>query len=101
MVSDDDNESISSKLKPKKPNTSSTFPLGKLADDEAVANHEPLFPSKSSNNKTAEHKSSAANSSREKKEAKKKMSTQQKEEKDMADMVMKGHSKYEIFTGES
>lgn len=97
LVSDDDNESISSKLKSKKSNTTSTFPLGKLADDEAVANHEPLFPSKSSKDKTAEHKSSAANSEE---EAKKKMSTQQKEERDMADMVMKGHSKYEIFTGE-
>ena len=63
-----------------------------------MANHEPLFPSsKSSKDKTAEHKSSAANSEE---EAKKKMSTQQKEERDMADMVMKGHSKYEIFTGE-
>ena len=98
LVSDDDNESISSsKLKSKKSNTTSTFPLGKLADDEAVVNHEPLFPSKSNNDKTAEHKSSAANSEE---EAKKKMSTQQKEERDMADMVMKGHSKYDIFTGE-
>jgi len=98
LVSDDDNESISSKLKSKKSNTTSTFPLGKLADDEAVANHEPLFPSsKSSKDKTAEHKSSAVNSEE---EEKKKMFTQQKEEKDMADMVMKGHSKYEIFTGE-
>ena len=111
---------------------STAFLLGKLANNETVIGHEPLFPTSKANNgdkSTTEHKSGDSNEkgygeSNKTPDKGKTLSTQEKEERDMANMVMKGkfglycllvfvksvilltqssfsgHSKYEIFTGE-
>ncbi|KAL7541958.1 hypothetical protein ACHAXR_011386 [Thalassiosira sp. AJA248-18] len=62
-----------------------TFPLGTLANDSKVMGHDPMFASRPNNG--AKHKIDNE-----------KKSAQEKEEKCLADMVMRGHSKWEVFT---
>ena len=100
LVSDDDNDNCEEEAEEEEKSkpTSTAFPLGKLANNETVIGHEPLFPTSKVNNgdtTTTEHKSGDSNEkgygeSNKTPDKGKTLSPQEKEERDMANMVMNG-----------
>ena len=90
IISQDQNdESIISEEKNSK-RTDTTFPLGPLSQNPSVQSHQTMFSSRDSKaNGRTNGQSDAANNT----------SSTREEEKCLADMVMKGLSKFEVFTG--
>jgi len=97
LVSDE--ESFSSKQNIPGENESMSFPLGNLANNSVVKGHEHLFGTKS-NGDRKEHRNQTLDEDMKCKNRTdhKLKSNQKKEEKYLADMVMKGRSKLDLFT---
>mmetsp|Transcript_24773 Transcript_24773/g.52552 ORF Transcript_24773/g.52552 Transcript_24773/m.52552 type:complete len:532 (+) Transcript_24773:86-1681(+) len=97
LVSDE--ESFSSKQNIPGKNESMSFPLGNLANNSVVKGHEHLFGTKS-NGDRKEHRNQTLDEDMKCKNRTdhKLKSNQKKEEKYLADMVMKGRSKLDLFT---
>ena len=86
LVSDDEDDDKSSNKQKSNQDNKKSFPLGKLANNEKVVGHEPLFPSKSNDDKSKDEGGSGGECSDSAGKAKKMM----REELTAADMVMKG-----------
>ena len=86
LVSDDEDDDKSSNKQKSNQDNKKSFPLGKLANNEKVVGHEPLFPSKSNDDKAKDEGGSGGECSDSAGKAKKMM----REELTAADMVMKG-----------
>lgn len=95
LVSDDESfvSSIQDVEGRKGPNTA--FPLGKLTSNPLVKDHEPFLAASKPKGKNKDDEGASDGERRKNLEAK--ISAQEKEEKCLADMVMKGHSKWDML----